>query len=71
MLLCGLLNLTGRPGRLYPGPIMIRQIALATLFAPALFAKEQYIDWQTNYHQAQAEAKAAKKPIFLEFRCEA
>ena len=50
---------------------MIRQIALATLFAPFIFAQEQFIDWQTNYRQALMQAKAANKPIFLEFRCEA
>ena len=55
----------------YPGPIMKRLIALAALFAPVVFAQEQFIDWQTNYRQALAEAKAANKPVFLEFRCEA
>jgi hypothetical protein len=46
-------------------------LALATLFAPAVFAQEQFIDWMTNYREALTVAKAAKKPIFLEFRCEA
>jgi hypothetical protein len=55
----------------YPGPIMTRLIALAALISPIVFAQEQFIDWQTNYRQARAEAKATKKPIFLEFRCEA
>jgi uncharacterized protein YyaL (SSP411 family) len=50
---------------------MIRPLAIAALLAPALFAQEQFIDWQTDYRQALAEAKASKKPIFLEFRCEA
>jgi hypothetical protein len=50
---------------------MTRLIALAALIAPAVFAQEQYIDWQTNYRQALTDAKAQKKPIFLEFRCEA
>jgi hypothetical protein len=50
---------------------MMRLITLAVLFAPMVFAEEQLIDWQTNYHQALAQAKAAKKPVFLEFRCEA
>jgi hypothetical protein len=50
---------------------MQRLIALAALFAPIVFGQEQYIDWLTDYHQALTEAKAAKKPIFLEFRCEA
>jgi hypothetical protein len=50
---------------------MKRLIALAALFAPALFAQEQFIDWLTNYREALTVAKAAKKPVFLEFRCEA
>ena len=50
---------------------MLRSIALAALFAPAVFAQEQLVDWLTDYRHALAEAKATKKPIFLEFRCEA
>jgi len=50
---------------------MMRLIALAALFVPALFGQELFIDWLTNYRQALTVAKAAKKPIFLEFRCEA
>ena len=49
----------------------MRLIALAALFAPFVFAQEQFIDWLTDYRQALTEAKAAKKPVFLEFRCEA
>lgn len=56
---------------MYAGPIMKRLIALAALFAPVVFAQEQFIDWLTNYRQALTVAKAAKKPVFLEFRCEA
>lgn len=50
---------------------MMRLIALAALLSSFVFAQEQYIDWQTNYRQALAQANATKKPIFLEFRCEA
>ena len=50
---------------------MMRLIALAALFAPVVFAQEQFIDWLTNYRQALTVAKAANKPVFLEFRCEA
>jgi len=50
---------------------MMRIIALAALLVPAVFAQEQSIDWLSDYRQALAVAKAAKKPIFLEFRCEA
>ena len=56
---------------MYPVPIMIREFAIAALFAPMVFAQEQLIDWKTSYREALAEAKAAKKPIFVEFRCEA
>jgi len=51
--------------------MMMRLIALAALFVPFVFAQEQSIDWQSDYRQALAMAKAANKPIFLEFRCEA
>ena len=50
---------------------MLRPIALALLLAAAAFSQEQSLDWLSDYHQAVAEAKATKKPIFLEFRCEA
>jgi hypothetical protein len=50
---------------------MMRLIAFAALVAPAVFAQEQFIDWLGNYRQALTEAKASKKPVFLEFRCEA
>ena len=56
---------------MYPGPIMLRLFLLAALFAPAAFCQEQFIDWLTNYREALTQAKAAKKPVFLEFRCEA
>ena len=50
---------------------MVRLIAFALLLAPLAFSEEQSIDWQSDYHQALKEAKAANKPVFLEFRCEA
>lgn len=50
---------------------MVRLIVLAAFLSPVVFAQEQYIDWQTNYRAALKEAAAAKKPVFLEFRCEA
>jgi hypothetical protein len=50
---------------------MNRLLALAIFLAPFVFAQEQLIDWQSDYKQALAEAKATKKPLFLEFRCEA
>ena len=49
---------------------MTRLIALAAFFVPFLFAQEQSIEWFDDYGQALSVAKATKKPIFLEFRCE-
>lgn len=49
---------------------MIRLMALTALLLPVAFA-EQYIDWRTSYRDALKEAAATKKPLFLEFRCEA
>ena len=60
-----------RVQRMYAGPIMMRLIALAAFLSPVVFAQEQFINWQTNYREALREAAAAKKPVFLEFRCEA
>ena len=56
---------------MYPGPIMLRLLLLAAFYAPVAFAQEQFVDWLTNYREALTVAKAAKKPVFLEFRCEA
>ena len=50
---------------------MMRLIALIAFLSPAISAQEQLIDWRTDYRQALREAAAAKKPVFLEFRCEA
>jgi hypothetical protein len=49
----------------------MRLIALIAFLSPAAFAQEQFINWRTNYREALKEAAAAKKPVFLEFRCEA
>lgn len=38
--------------------------------APAL-SQEETIDWLDNYQLALEEARKTRKPIFLEFRCEA
>ena len=45
--------------------------AIAAFLSPALFAQEQFIIWHTNYREALTEAAVTKKPVFLEFRCEA
>ena len=54
---------------MYAGRIMSRLIALIVFLSQAAFA--QFIDWHTNYREALREAAATKKPLFLEFRCEA
>jgi hypothetical protein len=55
---------------IYAGNIMIRLIALAAFLAP-IALPQQLTDWLTDYREALRIAKATKKPIFLEFRCEA
>jgi len=50
---------------------MMRPIALIALLSQAAFAQTQFITWNTSYREALREAAATKKPIFLEFRCEA
>jgi len=50
---------------------MMRLIALVAFLSPVGFAQEQFINWHSNYREALSEAAAAKKPVFLEFRCEA
>lgn len=50
---------------------MLRFIALIAFFAPVLFSQEELLDWLSDYPQALREAKATKRPILLEFRCEA
>jgi hypothetical protein len=56
---------------MYAEPIMIRPIALIAFLSHAAFAQVQSITWHTNYREALREAAATKKPVFLEFRCEA
>jgi len=50
---------------------MIRLIALIAFLSHVAFAQAQFITWHTNYREALREAAATKKPVFLEFRCEA
>ncbi|MCZ2149568.1 MAG: thioredoxin family protein [Bryobacterales bacterium] len=45
---------------------------LALTATPALLsAQDEGIPWLDNYKAALQEAKRTRKPIFLEFRCEA
>ena len=56
---------------MYAGRIMMRPIALIAFLSHVAFAQAQFINWHTSYREALREAAATKKPIFLEFRCEA
>jgi hypothetical protein len=51
--------------------MMLRLIVFFAFLSPAVLAQEQFINWHSNYREALSEAAAAKKPVFLEFRCEA
>jgi len=47
-------------------------IVLACSIAPrGVCGDDQFINWRTDYRAALQEAKQARKPVFLEFRCEA
>ena len=51
---------------------MIHRIALfLAIFASMLSAQEEGINWLDSYPEAVKIAKEKKKPIFVEFRCEA
>ena len=44
---------------------------LALLTCTIAGAADQYVEWRTNYQEAIQEARLARKPLFVEFRCEA
>ena len=51
---------------------MIHRTALfLAIFAFALSAQEEGINWLDSYPEAVKIAKEKKKPILVEFRCEA
>ena len=50
---------------------MIRAIAIVLFFSSLMAGQEKYILWHSSYREALKEAAATRKPIFLEFRCEA
>ncbi len=57
-------------------PMFRTFLSLFVLFAfGPLWAQDknpdETVDWLDNYKQAIKEAKRTRKPIFLEFRCEA
>jgi hypothetical protein len=56
---------------MYPGLIMTRVIAIVLFLSSVLAGQQNFIKWHSSYREALAEAAAAKKPLFVEFRCEA
>ena len=44
---------------------------LALLTCTLAQAADQYVEWRTNYQEALQEARQSRKPLFVEFRCEA
>jgi hypothetical protein len=40
-------------------------------FAGSMRAQDNSIDWLGNYREALQQAKQTRKPILVEFRCEA
>jgi hypothetical protein len=56
---------------MYAGIRMIRVIAIVFFFSTLLAGQQKYIYWHSSYREALKEAAATKKPVFLEFRCEA
>jgi len=56
---------------IYAGESMIRLIALVAFLAPVALAQQQLTDWLSDYREALRVAKETKRPILLEFRCEA
>jgi hypothetical protein len=50
---------------------MIRVIAIVFFLSSALAGQEKFIIWHSSYSEALKEAATTKKPIFIEFRCEA
>ncbi len=50
---------------------MHRIALLLALFAFSLAAQDEGINWLDSYPEAVKIAKEKKKPIFVEFRCEA
>lgn len=44
---------------------------LVLLTCTLAHSADQYIDWRSNYEQALDEARRTRKPLFVEFRCEA
>jgi len=50
---------------------MIHRIALLLALSFALAAQDEGINWLDSYPEALKIAKEQRKPLFVEFRCEA
>jgi hypothetical protein len=47
------------------------KLALLALLTCTTAAADQYVEWRNNYKEALQEARQTRKPLFVEFRCEA
>ena len=47
------------------------KLTLLALLTCTLAGADQYVEWRTNYQEALQEARQSRKPLFVEFRCEA
>ena len=50
-------------------PRHLTLLALLTI-APA-YAQDKYVNWLRDYQEALLQARQSRKPLFVEFRCEA
>ena len=54
---------------------MVKQLAVlacaAGFTAGLMHAEDKSIDWLGNYREALRQARQTRKPLFVEFRCEA
>jgi len=54
---------------------MVKQLAVlacaAGLTAGLMHAEDKSIDWLGDYREALRQARQTRKPLFVEFRCEA
>jgi len=46
-------------------------VVLVCAMAGAVRAADEGVDWLGDYRQALRQAKETRKPLFVEFRCEA
>ena len=47
------------------------KFAVLALLTCSIASADQYVEWRTNYQEALQEARQSRKPLFVEFRCEA